>query len=105
MEQIAREIGNNLKRYRLLRGYTQEKLAEEILVSVGYISQLENGLKTPSVQMIAKISEVLGLTGALMLSDNNEIDGELKELVQILMSKDPEDVRFIKNFALLYFAR
>ncbi|MEL1134505.1 helix-turn-helix transcriptional regulator [Desulfitobacterium sp. THU1] len=104
MEHIAREIGNNLRRYRQLRGYTQEKLAEELLVSVGYISQLENGLKTPSVSMIAKISEVLDLTGALMLSDNQEINGDLKELVQLLISKDPEDILFIKNFALLYFS-
>lgn len=103
MDKIAREIGNNLKKFRHIKGYTQEELAEGLMVSVGYISQLENGFKIPSIPLIAKISEVLDLTGAIMLSNDDELSPELKELIQILINKDPEDILFIKDFAVFYF--
>ena len=102
MDHISREIGINLKRYRTVKGYTQEELAELAGVSVSYISQLENGLKTPSVSLIAKLSELLNLNGAMMLIGDGELQEDLKDLIQLLINKEPEDIHFIKKFSEFY---
>lgn len=50
---------NNIRKYRIERGYTLEKLAEMVGVSIGYICHLEKGSrKNPSYEVMKKISEV-----------------------------------------------
>lgn len=56
-----------VKEYRLNHGWSQEKLAEEVELSVGYISAIENGKKRPSLKRLEKIAAVLGVpVGALV---------------------------------------
>lgn len=54
-------IGSRIKIKRNTIGMTQEKLAERIDVSVGYISQLERGITKISLSTLAEISTVLGV--------------------------------------------
>ncbi|MDE5994559.1 MAG: helix-turn-helix transcriptional regulator [Oscillospiraceae bacterium] len=51
-------IGSRIKAKRKEKGITQEKLAEKLSVSVGYISQLERGTTKISLDTLAKISAV-----------------------------------------------
>ena len=41
-------IGQRIKQVRRSRDMTQERLAEALSVSVGYISQIERGVNFPS---------------------------------------------------------
>lgn len=50
-----------IKSKRLQKGYTQEKLAEVISKSPGYIGQVERGETYPSAAVLAKIIKVLGI--------------------------------------------
>ena len=52
-------FGNNVKHFRHLKGYTQEKLAELTDTSVTYISQLELGHHTPSFAKLEALSKAL----------------------------------------------
>lgn len=52
-------IGENIKRARIKAGYTQEKLAEKIDVSLSVISRLETGRTMVSVEKILRIARVL----------------------------------------------
>ena len=43
------EIGSKLKELRVLKGLTQEELADRAELSKGFISQLERDLTSPSI--------------------------------------------------------
>ena len=49
-----------IRRLRQERNISQEKLALEAELHRTYISQLERGLKSPSLKTVYKISKVLG---------------------------------------------
>ena len=41
--KVLENLDKNIKRYRLLRNLTQEKLAEKLDVSVAFLSRIERG--------------------------------------------------------------
>ena len=54
------DIGNKLKQLRILKGLTQEELADRAELSKGYISQLERDLTSPSIATLMDILQCLG---------------------------------------------
>lgn len=54
-----RIIGARIKAERNKKGYTQDRLAEKLDVTVGYVSQVERGITKISLDMLAKISAIL----------------------------------------------
>lgn len=56
------EIGEQLKNLRIQKNLTQEELGERTDLSKGYISQMERGLSSPSMETFFTILEVLGVT-------------------------------------------
>jgi transcriptional regulator with XRE-family HTH domain len=54
-------VGGNVKRLRLRKGLTQEKLAEVSGFSQQYISGLEQGQHNPTVVTVYELSVALGV--------------------------------------------
>ena len=54
------DIGNKLKELRVLKGLTQEELADRSELSKGFISQLERNLTSPSITTLTDILQCLG---------------------------------------------
>ena len=54
------DIGNKLKELRVLKGLTQEELADRSELSKGFISQLERNLTYPSITTLMDILQCLG---------------------------------------------
>ena len=54
------EIGSKLKELRVLKGLTQEELADRAELSKGFISQLERDLTSPSIATLMDILQCLG---------------------------------------------
>ena len=54
------DIGNKLKELRVLKGLTQEELADRSELSKGFISQLESNLTSPSITTLMDILQCLG---------------------------------------------
>ena len=54
------DIGNKLKELRVLKGLTQEELADRSELSKGFISQLECNLTSPSITTLMDILQCLG---------------------------------------------
>ena len=50
------EIGSKIKELRILKGLTQEELADRAELSKGFISQLERDLTSPSTMPWHKYS-------------------------------------------------
>lgn len=55
-------LGENLKKFRLSKKYTQEQAAQMFSVSPQSVSRWENGSTFPDVMMLPKIAEIYGVT-------------------------------------------
>ncbi len=59
MDQISAKLGDNMKRIRTKKKMSQGDIARALEVDRGYISNIENGKKNPTLATIAKIAEAL----------------------------------------------
>ena len=57
--EIIKEIGRRIRRIRKVNKITQEQFPEMIDVSVPYISKIENGKTTASVDIIVRLTQAL----------------------------------------------
>ena len=67
--QEAQLFGRRLRELRKAKGLTQEALAEAADLSGNYISDLELGLKVPSLTILVRLSEALDIGAPDLLSD------------------------------------
>ena len=78
-------IGQRIKQIRRSRGLTQERLAEALSVSVGYISQIERGVTKISFDTLAAVAtclecELSELVSGVSVAQRHYLDRELSEL-------------------------
>jgi transcriptional regulator with XRE-family HTH domain len=66
--QEAQLFGRRLRELRQSRDLTQEALAEAADLSGNYISDLELGLKVPSLTIIVRLSHALDVASADLLT-------------------------------------
>ena len=66
-------IGSRIKEQRKSLNLTQERLAEQLDVSVGYVSQVERGITKISLDLLGAISTVLSCDIASLIT-NSAID-------------------------------
>lgn len=62
-----KDFGSNVKYYRFLKNYTQEKLGEKCDLSARYISDIENGNGNAALDTIINIANVLGVEPYILL--------------------------------------
>lgn len=77
---------NPIKMIRKLRGWTQERLAEESGQSVSIISAYERGTREYAFKTLRPIAEALGVTTADLL-DKENLPLNASELVEALLEK------------------
>jgi transcriptional regulator with XRE-family HTH domain len=62
-------IGKRIQQYREAKGYTQESFAEIVKLTPNYLSAIERGVKTPSVDTLIEIINSLGVSADEILMD------------------------------------
>lgn len=73
-------FSEKLKTERINKGWTQDELAEKLFVSRQSVSKWENGQNYPSIEIIIKISDLLGVTiDELLRSDEELTHNVIKE--------------------------
>ena len=95
-------IGSRIRQYRLDKGITQEELAFEINTSAAYISNIERGIKKPSLQKLSEIADVMNVTLNDFIYSPREAYGEFfdREFQDIISLCTPEKQKSItKNIA------
>lgn len=60
----------NLKYYRYKLNMSQEKFAEKLNSTLPYINQLEKGKRKPTLELLDKFSDKLGVTSADLITYN-----------------------------------
>lgn len=66
------EIGSKIKELRVIKGLTQEELADRTELSKGFISQLERDLTSPSIATLADILQCLGVSVADFFAEDSD---------------------------------
>ena len=64
---VVQLLGANVRRYRKLKGMTQEQLALEVGMERSYISDLERGTRNPSVRALGRLAEALDIQPSALL--------------------------------------
>jgi transcriptional regulator with XRE-family HTH domain len=59
VSKIHRVLGENLREYRNKAGFSQEKLAEKSDLHPVFISKVERGISTISVESLGRIAKAL----------------------------------------------
>lgn len=78
MKYLLKKLGARIKEERKVRGLTQEQLAEKIEITPKYLSRLEGGQQSPSIETLIKLTEIFDIE-LLELFDFDHI-GTSKEL-------------------------
>ena len=67
-----------IRRAREEMGYTRERFAEKLDVSVSYLAELERGRTGISVKMLIKVCNVLGLSSDYILFGEERADDKMR---------------------------
>lgn len=62
MPNEAKKLGNNLKRIRTEKGVSQADIAKSLGVSRGFVSNIENGKRNPTLSTISRLAEALNVS-------------------------------------------
>ena len=68
-------LGEEIRRYRLLAGYTLRGFAAALGVSAAHVSDIEHSRRRPSEKLLRKIADKLGQVGATYESLEKLISG------------------------------
>lgn len=60
-------LGLNVRKFRKLRGMTQEQLGLETEMERSYVSDLERGTRNPSVRAVERLAKALGVESHQLL--------------------------------------
>jgi len=64
---IHKRLGANLKRLRTAKGWSQEQFAFEAGIHRTYISDLERGARNPTISVVQRLADCLGVGVAALL--------------------------------------
>lgn len=98
---MAYKIGEKIKQYRVLREYSQKEFAQKIGVSSSRVSNWEQGLYRPDVDILANICTVLNVSPSELLDihlDNNELTSQ--EYAIISAYRERVDLQHAVNILL-----
>ncbi len=98
-------IGSRIKATRKSAGKTQEWLAEQIDVSVGYISQIERGITKISLETLSEICSVLHgdmayLVSGSVKSQSEYMHDEIARKIPLLSERDKKIISEMINYMI-----
>jgi transcriptional regulator with XRE-family HTH domain len=70
--EITVEFSHKLKKLRKQKRFTQIELAKMLDVSSAYVSQLELGIRHPSVALIQRIAQIFGVNISYLMDEQSD---------------------------------
>ncbi|MCL6611954.1 MAG: helix-turn-helix transcriptional regulator [Peptococcaceae bacterium] len=99
-------IQDRIKSLRLRLGISQSELARRAGYSHEFISQVERGVKSPSIKALQKISLGLGVTPSVLMESNlSEAESEEKikhEVVKMVDRLPVDKLRIIRDLLAVF---
>jgi transcriptional regulator with XRE-family HTH domain len=100
MSDAELDVGTRLKELRTERGLSQRALAGLAGITAGALSQMENGLTSPSVSTLKRILSALGVSMAAFFSECEEPHQESTFIYRSASLHDISPVEGIRYMAL-----
>jgi transcriptional regulator with XRE-family HTH domain len=69
VQTVAGLFGDSLRRVRLEKGLSQERLAELTGLSTNFVGEMERGLKAPGLTVVVRLARALGTSVHDLLVD------------------------------------
>lgn len=66
---IQMTLGNNVRRIRESKGWSQDKLSEESGLHRTYISGIERGVRNPTIEIVQEIALALDVSPSQLLEN------------------------------------
>jgi transcriptional regulator with XRE-family HTH domain len=84
------EIGRKIKKIRMQQGITLSNLANSTGLSIGYLSNVERDINSPTVESIRKIVDALSISLVDLFQEQKEETGVIRknERITIFQSKN-----------------
>lgn len=73
---MRRLLGRNVRKRRVEAGLTQEQLSELSGFSQQYISDMERGLRNPTIVSLYELAQALGTTPVVLITPDQEAAAE-----------------------------
>jgi transcriptional regulator with XRE-family HTH domain len=99
----TKNVVNLVKAHRRALGWSQRSLAQRVGIGTSYVTLIESGRRKPSLSVVARLADALGL-------DRQEVLLRIHPEARTLLSRTPSEKRsktspywqrFIKNTAIL----
>ena len=87
MEASQGSFGSAIKKARLEKKLTQEKLAELIDITPNHVKQLESGRRNPSMKVLNKLVYALNISLDSLYSNSNDETQELKNKINLYLDR------------------
>lgn len=104
-ESFSQKIGKCIREERLRLNLTQERLAEDVNLSMAYIGQVERGDRSLTLENLIIVAKRLGVTVDYLLSDciTPKEDDEYRLWTQLMNSRTQEQKLLAVNMVNLMF--
>ena len=87
-------IGKRVKKARREKGITQEKFAEDLGVSVSFISQVESGEKKFNLSRISEVSKILERPISYFVDGyEGKSEDDLEEIINLLKGMNDKQLK------------
>ncbi len=74
-------VGRRIRDLRRVRQFSLESVAARTELSIGFLSQIERGLSSPSLRVLATLADVLGVGIAALFGASPSADGASDQVV------------------------
>lgn len=74
-------VGRRIRDLRRIRQFSLETVASRTDLSIGFLSQIERGLSSPSLRVLATLADVLGVGIAALFGASPSADGASDQVV------------------------
>lgn len=101
-EEFKARTATALHVKREKRGLTQEKLAEHVGITTGFLGQIERGISTPGLKNFFELITTLGIDPRPLFYGTAQDDTDYAELCAIMVQMTPDQRKFLLNMARLF---
>jgi len=92
------DIGKRIRNLRKLKNMKVKELAQKAYISQPYLSDIENGRTTPSLDKLTTICDALGITLADFFGYESELTPDLMRLLENMKKLTEEERIHLSDF-------
>lgn len=91
-------IGNRIRELRLAKGLKVIELAQKAHISQPYLSDIEKGRTTPSIDKLTSICEALNISLGEFFGQPTDLPPDLLQLIETAKKLTPEERKALNEY-------